>query len=172
MRALIKPFLEICLLRRGPQQLPASGLLLALALAAHALSSAALSSYQLGAGRALLAGITETALLAVLTGSLLATHRLAARVVQTLTALAGTGALIGVAALPLYGWLARAAPGAAGGPGLATLLLLGLLAWSLVVAGHILRHALSASLFLGMVIAVVFYWVSINVLNALFPAIG
>ena len=47
--------------------------------------------------------------------------------------------------------------------------LLGLVIWSLVVTGHVLRRALSAPLIVGVLIAIVFYWVAISVQDALFP---
>jgi hypothetical protein len=37
LRAIADPFIQICLLRRRPQDLPTPGILLAIALAAHML---------------------------------------------------------------------------------------------------------------------------------------
>ena len=168
LRALINPFIQICLLRQGPQDLPTSGILLALALTAHTLMSVVLSRVSLDTLRALLSGILDTVLLVVLTGSLLLVQRRIARVTQTVTALAGTGAIITFLALPLSGWL-HGADQAAGEGGFALLLLLILTGWSLAVSGHIFRHALSVPYFVGLVLAVVFYWISISVFRALFP---
>lgn len=168
LRALINPFIQICLLRQGPQDLPSSGILLAIALAAHTLMSVVLSNISLGALSALFSGILDTLLLVVLTGTLLYVQRRKARLVQTVTALAGTGAIITFLALPLSGWLHRADQAAHEG-GFALLLLLILTGWSLAVAGHIFRHALSVPYFIGLVLAAVFYWISISVFRALFP---
>ena len=168
LRALINPFIQICLLRQGPQDLPTSGILLALTLTAHTLMSVVLSRVSLDTLRALLSGILDTVLLVVLTGSLLLVQRRIARVTQTVTALAGTGAIITFLALPLSGWL-HGADQAAGEGGFALLLLLILTGWSLAVSGHIFRHALSVPYFVGLVLAVVFYWISISVFRALFP---
>lgn len=168
MLALIKPFLDICLFRQGPQDLPASGILLGIAVAAHAATAVLLSTVSLGTLSAVLAGLLDTVLLCALTASLLYMQRLAMRVVQTLTAMAGSGAVITLVALPVIAWL-HSVRAAGGDAGLAVLLLLVLLGWSLAVAGHILRHALSVPYFLGLVLAVVFYWISITVLNAAFP---
>ena len=49
------------------------------------------------------------------------------------------------------------------------LLLLAVLGWSLTVSAHIFRHAISAPFYIGLLISIVFYWVSIRVLNSLFP---
>jgi hypothetical protein len=168
LRALINPFIQICLLRQGPQDLPTSGILLAIALTAHTVMSVVLSHISLDTLHALLSGLLDTVLLVVLTGSLLYVQRRIVRVTQTVTALAGTGAIITFLALPLSGWL-HGADQAAGEGGFALLLLLILTGWSLAVAGHIFRHALSVPYFVGLVLAVVFYWISISVFRALFP---
>ena len=168
LRAIVDPFIQICLLRRGPQDLPFSGILLAITLIAHTVMSVLLSTVALSATRALLSGVVDTVLLVVLTGALLYAQRRNTRVIQTLTALAGTGAIITLAALPVSGWL-HGADQAAGEGGFAVLLLLILTGWSLAVTGHIFRHALSVPYFLGLVLAAAFYWISISVFRALFP---
>ncbi len=121
-----------------------------------------------GVGRAILSGLLDTTLLVVLFGGLLYVQRKRERIVQTLTALAGTGALITIVSLPISGWF-HGADKESGEGGLAVLMLLLLVGWSLAVVGHILRHALSAPYFAGLVLAVLFYWLSITVFRALFP---
>ena len=101
VRALIHPFVQIILLRMNPQDLPASGTLLALALIAHAAAGAALASVNLRFDHALTAGVVETALMCGLTAGLLMLRTLSERIIQTLTALAGAGALVGFAAFPV-----------------------------------------------------------------------
>ena len=168
LRAIFDPFIQICLLRQGPQDLPLSGILLAITLIAHTVMSILLSNVSLSAASALLSGVVDTVLLVVLTGALLTVQRRNARVIQTVTALAGTVAIITLVALPVSGWR-HGADQAAGEGGFALLLLLILTGWSLAVAGHIFRHALSVPYFLGLVLAAVFYWISISVFRALFP---
>jgi hypothetical protein len=168
LRAIVDPFIQICLLRRGPQDLPTSGILLAIALAAHTLMAVLFFAVYENAMKALLSGALDTVLLAALTGTLLYVQRQNARFVQTLTALAGTGALFTLISLPVSGWFLGAGPESREG-GIAIMLLLTLVAWSLAVAGHIFRHALSAPYFVGLVFAVVFYGISIWVFRALFP---
>jgi len=167
---LVKPFLLICLLRAGPRDLPASAFLLGLALAASTVGSTLVAVFLLGPWRALLEGIAETLLLGLLTVSLLGVLRLQARIVQTLTALAGSGTLIGLLALPIYAWARGLGDAEVANP-LPTLLLLALLAWSLVVSGHILRQAMAVPFFVGLMVSVMFYWISVTVLTALFPAL-
>lgn len=168
IHTLVRPFVEICILRKGPQDLPASGLLLGIAVCAHTLTSIVLSVVTLNGWRAVVAGVTDTLLVLFLTGSLLFAHRQRTRLLQTLTAMTGTGAIVTLVAIPIFSWL-YAIERSGGGSPLAGLLVLGLIAWSLGISGHILRHALSIPYFLGIFIAFVFFWISHSVFTTLFP---
>jgi hypothetical protein len=98
--AIVHFFFELCLLRRKPQDLPASTALLAVVLVAGLLGGVLLS---VSAGAALLAGIGQTLLdfllmLGVLHLALEFTDKLP-RFLQTATALVGADTLVGIAAL-------------------------------------------------------------------------
>jgi len=129
------------------------------------------SNISLNAGSALLSGLLDTLLLVVLTATLLYAQRRKSRVIQTLTALAGTGTIITFLALPVSGWL-QGVDQSAGEGGPAVIMLLILMGWSLAVVGHIFRHALSIPYFFGLVLAMVFYGISISAFRALFPGVA
>jgi len=169
MYALVNPFVQIAFLRCGPQDLPASMFLLKLTLAAHALLGVLMFANRLSLVQALLAGAISTLVMCALTASLLFANRRSARIVQTLTAMAGSDVVVGIVALPVAAWLHGTVDGAVAS-GLPGLLFLVLVVWNLVVAGHVLRHALSSPLPLGIVLALVLYMLSVNVMHALFPA--
>ena len=171
MSALIHPFFQICLLRMRPQDLPSSSTLLVLVLFAHTLLGVAVAAINLRFGQALVAGVADTALLCGLTTALLMLRKLHERTVQTLIALAGAGTVIGVVAYPVSLWLHSAYQANEQSTALATVLLM-VLGWSLVVSGHIFRHALSAPYYLGLIVSIAFYWVSLKVLSNLFPIVG
>ena len=168
MGALIHPFIRICLLRMKPQDLPASGTLLALVLVSHTLVGVAVAAVNLRFGQAVAAGVIDTALMCALTAGLLMLRTLRERTVQTLTALAGAGTVIGLLAWPVSLWLHGAHEANEPSPVLGVLLL-AVLGWSLAVSAHILRHALSAPFYIGLLISIAFYWISIRVLSSLFP---
>lgn len=171
MRAILNPFIQICLLRQGPQDLPTSSILLAITLIAHTVMSIIWSNVSLSAVSAVLSGLLDTLLLVVLTVILLYAQRRKARIIQTLTALAGTGTIITFLALPVSGWL-QGIDQSAGEGGLAVIILLILMGWSLAVVGHIFRHALSVPYFFGLVVATVFYGISISAFRALFSGVA
>ena len=167
IQTIVRPFVEICFFRRAPQDLPNSIILLAIMLVAHTVTSILLNAVVLDGWRPLLAGLTDTLLVSILTGSILYLHGFTARIAQTLSAMTGTGAIISVVAIPLFTWHAGAQQSGSANP-LAALLVFGIIAWSLAVSGHILRHALSVPYVLGILVAVAFYGVSYTVFSSLF----
>ena len=168
MYAIIQPFLEIALFRKAPQDLPESRLLLGIALGAHAVLGMALYAMRKDPLTALIAGATGTLLLVTLTLSLLLINGLAQRTVRTLTALTGIEVVIGVVGLPVTAWL-NAATGSSPIDGIAVLAFVVLLLWDLAVFGHVLRHALSAPLPMGVVLALIILVLWVMIMKSLFP---
>ena len=90
-----------------------------------------------------------------------------ARFNQSANALLGTGALIGILALPAVA-LSALEGGETDAATLGTLLLLGLLCWSILVTGHIVRHTFALSLGQGIGIAVAYQFLAIVTMDLLF----
>jgi len=157
--ALVHFFIELCLLRRNPQDLPASTTLFGLVLAVAVVGGLLLS---ITAGASLAAGLAQTLLdLLLMLGVLhLATKALnkQARYMQTATALVGADVVIGLVALLPVSLAQPVATGTEPGADvlLAGLMFLVLVGWSVLVVGHILRHAFDLSLAQGVVIAIAF----------------
>ena len=170
MLAFARPFIGMCLLRIAPQDLPASTLLLALAIAAHAGLGTVVSLLYVPPLTALGVSVTGTVLVGVLAYALLSVRGLVARFSQTYAALAGTGAVLEVVALPIVAMLDTTSPSDA--PSAAGVLRavpwLALLVWSWVVSGHILRHALSVHITAGIGISMAFFWLSAAVIHRMF----
>jgi hypothetical protein len=170
MTRLITIWLDICLLRAGPQDLPASNVLLALALSAYALVALGVSLMSASLPAAL--GITaiDVLLMAAFASLLLRWTNKVARLNQTLTALGGTGALLGLLAWPLISMILRS-QGQEEAPDLPVLLWLGLLIWNLAVVAHIVRHALSTTFLTGMGLSIVYALITYTVINSLYPPV-
>ena len=97
MLPLVKAFLDIALLRRGPQDLPASPLLLYLALAAVLVSYVlAISPLHL-LPQSLMRAVVDIGFIAAFVYLLLSVAGRRVRFAQTITALFGAGAVLGVA---------------------------------------------------------------------------
>lgn len=141
---LINAFWGMCILRVAPQDVPRSTVLLALATALNLLLSVLINQLQLDLGAAMLVAIVELVVLFGLTATLLFYRRSSPRLTQTMTALMGTGAIIGALVLLLL-WSF---------PQIPQLLRLAIFLWNLLIMAHILRHALDVHLAVGFLIAI------------------
>lgn len=168
MLPLLHQFWGICLLRVAPQDLPASRSLLGASLLFYFAVSLSVGWIQLAPNLALPAALLDTAFLATMTGVVLWVRSYLHRYTQTFTALAGSGALLGLVALPVLAWQQQTGTPTDGGFTLPALLLLLWTAWNIVVVGHVLRHALSTMFAVGIVVAVVYMHLAFQLARVLF----
>lgn len=157
MKLLFTTFLQIMLLRSGPQVLPASRHLLGLSLLLHWLTGVALGLFGQPLRLSVFSALAATLLMVALVHFILMLQRHRPRFTQTLTALAGCEVILGLIALPistLYyaGDWAR---------DIAALLLLAVLGWNVVLAAHIFRHALDITQGRGLIYAICYMLISI-----------
>ena len=159
----LKVFVDIVLWRRGPQDLPASTLLLWIVAAAYvAVSIAQLALLQEPASAWVVFVVLDPILLAGGTWALLRLYRHPERFVQTASAVLGTGALLGlVVYLPLQ-WLQvrMGVPPDSPSAGMTALALVVIFA---LVTGRILQLATESSLFTGVALSLT-YFLLINLL--------
>ena len=169
MQALLKVFWDIALWRRGPRDLPPSRALLAIVALLYVVTSAIQSLLIDGPGLAVARGVADVAFTVAVFWLCLAVTRRRHRLLQTLTAVLGTGTLL---ALPMIGLFLAADALGPDGPLAAALklLLLPLLIWDLCVLAHIARLALEAPLIAGVAVATSYYLVGYLLLERLLPA--
>jgi hypothetical protein len=165
---LVRLFAAICLLRAAPQDLPASRELLGVTLGLYLLLTWLLAIPAYGQAGAVLVALLDTALLIAFIQVLLYLLSRNARILQTLTAMAGSGSLLGLLALPLVLW-GQPSQAEEQVSGLLLYAWLLLLVWNLLVAGHILRHALSTSLGIGIGVALLYALFSMQLVAILIP---
>ncbi len=167
MQALIEAFWSITRLRAGPQILPASHFLLALALLLHWGVGVGLGTFSLAPGAALASALAGTLIMVAFVHGLLSLRGLGSRTVQTLTALAGCEVLLGAIAIPLTAWFFAVPEAQRAMPGLLSLFILG---WNIALAGHIFRHALGISSGMGVLAALGYIFVSFALSDFIAPA--
>lgn len=171
MKAIVRTCWEICLLRQGPQVFPRSWLLFAVMLAAYLVMDAILFVAQGTRGFAILCQtLFDTALLAAFLALVLGLWQKLERFNQTAVALFGTGTLIMIAAVPVS--LAAILPHLASMQYVAEVLIYGILAWSILVTAHVIRHALDTKLFIGIIIAGAYTALNFLLFAVLFPIKG
>ena len=166
--AWLLSWLQQCLLRRAPQADPVSKTALGWSLVAYLtmdlLQARTSSDWQTSLGMTTL----DTLIMILFSWSVLRLTNKTARYMQTLTALAGTGAVLGLVGLPLIRQAAQAHidEGPAGALVLGWLMLL---VWSISVQAHIYRHALSMRYGAGLLVAGAQMVLVISLLETLFP---
>lgn len=164
-------WLQQCLLRRAPQDDPLSYSALQWSIVAYVLmdlwQARASSDWPATLGMTLL----DILVMVLFAWTLLLLMKKSARLVQTLTALAGTGTVLGVVGLPLI--LQTARTQTEDGP--AGILVLGwllMLVWSIAVQAHIFRHALSTGYGTGLLLAGLHTVLIVTLVEMLFPRVA
>ena len=168
MPQLIRVWFDICLFRKGPQDLPVYGFLPGLSLACYVLVSFLVAFPSSGIAAAVQLAALDVVMLVVFVLSLLYLQSKTERVGQTLSAMAGSGSLMGLFALPLVLLVDPDLPVDQLSP-LLTGSWLSLLIWNLFVMAHIMRHTLSTSFAIGLGTAVLYALVSMQIVATLFP---
>ena len=157
---------DICLLRKKPQDLPASGVLLFLCCLSYFLSSFILAySYQ-NPVNSLIVALTDLGLMVILTKLILATGGKSERWTQTGTALLGTGTIFGLLAIPVYYLLSiNGTPENA--ELILTFMIWFLIVWNITVMAHILSHALSIPFAVGVPMALIYVFIISGIIISL-----
>lgn len=163
MRNLFNLFLDICLFRKGPQDVPASIGLLKICMLGYALSNVLVLLLNTPAEVAILQVVVDLVLLVGFLYLALRWCQHPRRFTQTLSALAGIGMLMSVLALPLMIWIVG--QDADGDIVLPSLFLLGLIAWSIAIMAHILRYALDTPVWVGTLCALGYTFLSWTIIG-------
>ncbi|ANB02703.1 hypothetical protein [Ectothiorhodospira sp. BSL-9] len=156
MYALIKPFLQLTFLQKGPEDLPASAFLLWLCAIVYLFVGLIVAVPFYPFQIAILQAGMELGLLAAFTALLLQGKGVPERFMQTFTALLGVGIVLGLIMLPLV-YSLRGAEAPEEIPVVVTVGYLVLLGWLLTAYGHVLRSALGLKTAAGGVALAVAY---------------
>lgn len=165
MLPLIRTLFDITILRKGPESVPRSGVLLAMSLVLWVAAAFTFTSLIENADggdvrRELLNfGLAMACYYAVVVST---GH--SGRMLQTLTALIGCGALMALcftAALVTIGQLA--------GPVFISMLAILYLIWSMSVEGHIIARAIDRVFYIGVLIAFAIFIFQYAALNLILP---
>lgn len=164
---LIQLFLDICLFRKGPQDIPASRFLLGLILGLNLLVSTGLLLMEADVIQALFQAACAMGLMFAFLYLVLRLARLTPRFLQTATAALGSDTVFTLAALPLMvtGQLQPEWQGAL------SLLLSALMLWAIAVLAHVLREALNLPYLAGFGLALAYTAGSLRIMMMWFPSL-
>lgn len=160
MEALLYAFWRILRLRDEPHVIPASVTLLGLVLLVHASVGFLLALFSMSAGFALLYALVSTLTMTGVVHGLLLLFGRQNRYMQSLTALAGCEALLGVFLIPVS--LLFFIEGGENLRGFLAIFSLLLMGWNVALAAHVFRHALGVSAALGFFYSIVYLIIAIT----------
>ncbi len=169
MSSILKPFLQLCLLDKGPQDLVSSRALMVGAALAYCVLNVVIAYPKFGLERSVLAAVLELLVLLAFTGAVLRATGHPERFTQTVTALSAVSAVASIALLPAVWSIQRAAAENAQ-LSIEPLLYLIVVIWVLSVTGHIYRHALSLKgIGMGILVALGLWLVSAGLISLVIP---
>ena len=166
MFEIIKLIFDICLFKKGPQDLPYSLWLLRILLVAYIGIRVLMLSIHYDWLNVFLQVIVDLLLVTGFFWTVLFLDRKLGRFYQVISAVLGTDALISFFALPGIATIEI------GQGGLwVFLVMLGLIGWHWAVTGHIINNALEKSLSFSLGLAFLYLLVSYQVMALLFPEV-
>jgi hypothetical protein len=166
MYDIIKILFDICLFKKGPQDLPYSVWLLRILLVVYISIRVLMLSIHFDWLNVLLQVIVEIFLVAGFIWIILYPPRKLGRFYQVISAVLGTDAVISFMALPAIASMETGQGGL-----LVFLVMLGLIGWHWAVTGHIIRNALEKSLSFSLGVAFLYLLGSYQVMALLFPEV-
>lgn len=161
---LLQRFLQICLFRAGPADVPSSYGFLKIVCLIYFAVGVLVSRVDHNWPLSLAGSFADTCLLLMVCGLLLYYRGFSSRFAQTATAMAGTGSLLGLLGLPIF-WLFRQVEPSGQLTSLVLLLVLLLVFWSLFVTAHIFRYALDIKPGMAALVTVLYTIISLLVVG-------
>ncbi|MDH5472459.1 MAG: hypothetical protein OEY61_06335 [Gammaproteobacteria bacterium] len=171
MTALLKTYLNLCLLSDGPQDLPYSVFLFRILLGLYFISGVLSILPSSTFTESVMVMCVDIFVLLVFCWFCLRGFNKSSRYNQMMSAILGTGSLFQILAWPLMFYFEMAEAKNTVIPELGFLLLI-LISWNLAVYAHIFRHALSIRLSVAFLITLAFAILSIASRQLLFPELG
>lgn len=167
-KTLARLFFDICLLKKGPQDVPDSSDVRITVFISYLLAGSVLISSGLSWSDALYQSIIETLLVALFIYVLLLFFSLPHRFKQAITAIYGSGTLITTLSIPFVFWLAALIKNEAS-TGVAGLAVFLIVCWSFVVMGHIIRETIQKSMAFSLLLTFCYLYLSYQVINMISP---
>jgi hypothetical protein len=165
MFELLKLFFNICLFKKGPQDIPGSNMVLSLITPVYVIINFLILILSSDISTALLQVLVEVMLIFGLSWVILFFAKKLLRYSQTASALVGTDAVISFFALPAMATLIGQ------GTGLAFFALVFLMVWHWAVTGHIFSKALDQPFSFGLGVSFLYILMSYQGMAWVFPEV-
>ncbi|MDQ1363771.1 MAG: hypothetical protein QG652_1633 [Pseudomonadota bacterium] len=169
MSLRLKQFFYICLMSKGPQDLPWSHQLLHVSLLAYLISGVLSMLDTTPFDQALLVMLVDLAVLLLYAWLCLQAFNKLSRFIQMATALAGVGTIFQLIAWPLLAYIDNQPETTASGLSIWLLFFVG---WNLAVYAHIFRESFNVRMLSAFVLTLTYAVITVSVRQLLFPDAG
>lgn len=159
----------LCRLKALPQDAPGSRISQYIAVLLYFVTGAIVTMFSQTFSTSMLVAALQTGLLLFVIQMALWIKKMPERIPQTITASAGTAAVIAVIAMPLLIWVSQAGMGS---ENVFMVFWLVLVVWETAILGHILRHSLEISLIAGLGVSLLFMYLSFTITLRLLKTIA
>jgi len=171
MSALLKIYMEVCLLSKGPQDIPYSVYLLRLMLALYFITGVLSILPMVSFGQSLWVMCLDLLILMVFCWIGLQLFKKLSRFNQLLTAILGTGSFFNLLAWPLINYFEVAKAQDVIIPELGFIFLVQI-SWKLAVYAHIFRETFGVRLYVAFLLTLSYAIISIISQQLIFPDLG
>jgi len=171
MKLFFKMLFGNLVLNKGPQDLPASAVLMKLSLLAYLLSGLPGLLVSVDFEQAVLAQALDVLVLLLFTYLCLQAFKKLERYTQTIVALASVGAIFQLVVLPILFEFKEVEEASQVMLGM-SLLLLGLVSWNLTVIAHIFRESFSVRLPAAIALTISYMFITLSARKFFFPELA
>jgi len=168
-KRLLRLFFELCLMKKGPKDVPDSSALLILVFCLYFLAGTVLLSSSLVFTEALMQSLIETILLGVFVYLLVSFFAIKNRFNQSVTAIYGSGAFITIVSMPFIFWM-QSLTDNNGSTGVVGLIVFMLVCWSFTVMANIIRETIEKSFSVSLLLTFCYLYASFQLIKLVYPA--
>jgi len=167
-KTLLKVFLDICLIKKGPKHVPESTGLLKVTFFTYFMSGTLLLASDASLFDAIIQAFIEALLLGIFMYGLVAFFSVAHRFTQSMIAIYASGTLITTVSVPFVFWVVSLSKNdePAGMGGLVVFLIV---CWSFIVMASIIRETIKKSLSISLLLTFCYLYLSYQVISFVYP---
>jgi len=167
-KILLRIFVDLCLIKKGPQDVPDSIALLKVVFFIYFLSGTLLLSSSMEFSEAIVQSFIETLLLGLFIYLLVIFFAVKNRFNQSVIAIYGSGALITILSAPFVFLMGNMEKndGSTGAVGLVVFLIV---CWSFIVIANIIRETIQKSLGISLLLTFCYLYLSYQVIQIVYP---
>ncbi|PHS22340.1 MAG: hypothetical protein COA83_11930 [Methylophaga sp.] len=159
---IISRFIDLCLFRASPSDVPASAWLLKITLLSYFVLSLIVNKLDNTWNTSFFVSLADIAVMVIIVGLLLTFRGFQSRYTQVIIALAGAGCCMAIIGFPIIWWFFQIEPEQQTAS-FALLMMVVLLIWSLMVMAQIFRHSLEVKSATAMLITIAYIMITLVV---------